>query len=169
MSSGKDQFRKVFSKIRAAVNDLELDTLPEIAEVIRSRIQSQARAGKTMKSGTLEKIKALSPGYVKQRKKWRSRGKELGDVFSPARSNLTVTGQYLDSIKTKSIEKKTATITVGVTGGRKGEKLTNAKLAEYLGMQGRSIWGIDNVTRKRITNMVKADIRNAIRRNLLKK
>lgn len=166
---GKAQFREIFAKIRGAVNDLDLSVLPEIGELVSSRIRAVARTGKTMASGQATKMPALSASYVKDRKRWRARGEKVGDVFSPARSNLTASGQYLDSIKTTKIDKAKAEVVVGATGKRTGESLTNQKLAEYLSEQGRSIWGIDAITRRRIVSMVKADIRNRIRKTLLKK
>ena len=205
MASKSDaQIRKAFANIREAVNDLQLNGLPEIAEFARSRIQAKARSGKTMATGKEEKIKALSPNYVQTRKGWKQAHGEnvkkirknyrqddfnhggighkaaqkmsrdqgvpdTGQFFSPARSNLTVTGQYLDSIEVLKIDKKKAEITIGPTGSRKDSKLSNAKLAEFLSEGGRAIWGLDATAIRRITLMVKEEIRTRFKNNLLKK
>lgn len=160
---------KVFDKIRDAISELQLETLPEIAEYVRKRIETQAKSGKTMVSGESEKLKSLSPNYVAARKKWKKQKKTVSPLFSPARSNLTVSGQYLESISVVKIDLKECSFTIAPSGPRTGEKLSNRKLGEYLADMGFSIAGIDKTGKKVVSTMVKADIARTLKRKLLNK
>jgi hypothetical protein len=97
------------------------------------------------------------------------RGKNIqtdSQFFSPARSNLTLTGQFLNSF-TVATNKLKRLMTIYPSGYRegKGKRLSNKTLGRYLSEQGRSIFGIDLTGRK----VIKQKVLEHIRRNLIKK
>jgi len=82
--------------------------------------------------GKKKKLIGLSENYVQYRKD----NKQLLNKFTrPSRSNLTFTGQMLDSMKIRKI--KRGRLTIGPYGRRRGENLTNQKLAQYVEQNGR--------------------------------
>jgi hypothetical protein len=90
------------------------------------------------------------------------------DFFSPKRSNLTFTGQFLESLKVTKIDQENRIVTIEPTGTR-DDGLKNKKVGEYVAKQGRNIFGIDTTGLKVIKNMVIRELRNSLRKNLLKK
>lgn len=170
-SDAKVRLRGAFNKIATAIKELEIDALPEIAEFVRSRIVAKARTGKTMASGKEESLKPLSPNYIDQRKKLRKSGDKSTDptFFKPAKSNVTLTGEYLNSVHVRSMDKKKGEFVVGPNDQKHADDdFTNQQLAAYLSKQGRSIYGIDDTTKARIIAILKRDVRNTLKKNLLK-
>ncbi len=74
--------------------------LSEIADVAIKDIKFQARKGVSTKTGT--KFAPLSDAWVREREKI---GEETrtNDAFAPKRSNITITGQLLDSMKKRIV------------------------------------------------------------------
>lgn len=77
-----------------------------------------------------ERLKALSPGYVIQRGRFES----LSSFTAPKRSNLTLTGQMLDSMAVLRVGQ--GSVVVGPSGTR-DDGLTNAEVAGYVTAGGR--------------------------------
>lgn len=71
-----------------------------VGEEAKRLIQKRTRLGGSVKTnlGTRSRLKPLSDGYKKQRRNKRS---DLDRTTSPARSNLTYTGQMLREIGVK--------------------------------------------------------------------
>lgn len=153
------------------VEHLPAELFDRIGKYVADRIVMKARTGKRMVNGREVPIKALSPRYIEQRKKMKKSGAKVDDVFfSPKRSNLTRTGQYLKSIKVTETDRAKNKIVIAPSPkSSRGDGVTNEDLAKYLGEQGRNIFGIDATTRKVITKMVKEEIRKQIKRNVLRK
>lgn len=80
--------------------------------------------------GERERLKKLSPRYMVQ----RSRSRRLSPTTGPRKSNLTFTGQMLESVKV--IKPKDGRIVIGPKGYRTDGK-TNEKIAGYQVDQGR--------------------------------
>lgn len=193
--------RDVFQKLPPAL-------FVEVGNYIAARIVFKARTGKTMVDGTEKPLKPLDKEYIEFREsimsgvktgaaRARQRRREnsfqstkgiIKDVkgkvvdpkyFSPARSNLTLTGQYLASIKLKSVNVAERLLTIAPSGMRKrgpqfikvknAPLISNEKLASYLEKQGRSIFGIDKTTKSVISKKVINEIRKGLRKNLLRK
>lgn len=156
---------RVETVIKKAFRDNKL--LKELAEYLKERIYSSTKRGKSLVTG--DKLKPLSPGYVKWRrtlgsskkkslirrlldkfrqhrlgkKKKRNSNIKTGDFFSPARSNLTLTGQMLDALTTDvdtTIGQFKVTVKDNVR--RDGEK-TNLEVAKEVADNGRPFLGID--------------------------
>lgn len=170
-SDAKVKLKGAFSQIARAIKELEVDSLSEISEFVRSRIVAKARGGKTMKSGKEESLPDLSEGYKKQRRDMKKRGDESTDpdFFRPTKSNVTLTGEYLRSVHVKSMDKRKGEFVIGPNDQKHGDDdFTNEQLAQYLAKQGRSIYGIDDTTKERIIAILKRDVRNSLKKNLLK-
>lgn len=97
-------------KVNEIVNRvLDKNLLNEIGSFAAGRIQNRTRLGKGVseQGGKLEKLKPLSDGYKKQRRKNKSK---LSPDAKPAKSNLTFSGQMLESIDYKIEEPDTIVI-----------------------------------------------------------
>jgi hypothetical protein len=183
--------KKVLNSIRKAVTETDDALFREIAEYVRNRMVMKARTGKRMNfKGDQSFPKPLDPKYVRRREIAQSTGKPPVDseFFSPSRSNITFTGQYLKSIGLGKVDKRNRIIEIEPKGVRKGENrraeilnsrkpkrkkpyvpLTNAKLAEYLAEMGRNIFGLDPVGRKSVKQRILRDLRKKLRKNILRK
>lgn len=87
------------------------------------------------KSPTGEKLKPLSKKYVEYRKKYPPEGA----FGSASKSNLTYTGQMLDSMRDRSTSKK---ISIILQGKRKNGGLSNAEVGDHVQNNGRSFFAL---------------------------
>ena len=96
-----DQFSRNFSKnIRQAIDQaINRATLNETGDFLSQQIRIRTRAGRGIAEpeGRPQRLEPLSTQYIGQRRRFRANG-DLSSQTSPARSNLTLTGQMLDSI-----------------------------------------------------------------------
>ncbi len=95
------KFSDIPKMIEKALEEMSSkDTLRVIGEEAKDLIQTRTRLGGGVKTslGPRSRLKPLSDGYKKDRK--RNRG-ELDRNTSPARSNLTYTGEMLRDIGVK--------------------------------------------------------------------
>lgn len=162
------------SDIKATFNLILQDqkVIAEVAQMIIKDIQYQTRRGVSAIDGS--KFKPLSMSWIKMRKRIVS---PTHPTFNPTRSNLTISGQLLESIKYESKgqgrirfyfdgDHEPYKIT-GVKGNKKGQSLTigkkmpNEKLAGYVEAQGRPFFGVRKSLEPRISKILVA----AIRRN----
>ncbi len=141
------------------------------------RIQAETRKGNDLTgSSDLASAKrqpSLSPAYKGFRKKL-AQGKVSEDhpwwfepdptFMRPDKSNLTATGQLLDSLSGR-VNKSTNEIIVTPTGTRdqtkqaKGGFSTNVALAKDLAERGRTFLGLDALGVKRIKKFILDEIR----------
>jgi hypothetical protein len=164
--------KSMLNRIKSAVAEIDDPVFKEIAEYVRSRMVMKARTGKRMTDQGDKKFPALkSQKYIEARERAQKTGKPEVDqeFFSPKRSNITFTGQYLKSIGLGKVDKKNRIIQIEAKGGRKKEKLTNKKLAQYLAQMGRNIFGLDPVGRKSVKQRILRDLRKKLRKNILRK
>lgn len=106
--------------------------LDPIADIAANLIRVRTRLGYGVRSEGQErsKLKPLSSKYIDFRKKY----KNLSGFTTAKRSNLTLTGQLLDSLKGRS---NTRGIIVYLDKRRNGESLTNPQLKDYQEEKGR--------------------------------
>lgn len=164
---------KFLDGVKEAVSLFDEEFYLTLSEYVVDRITRKARAGKRLTENGDVDLPTLSPGYVEQRKKWQKEGKpDLHELFRPSRkkSNLTVTGNYLESLRATKINRESRTLIVEPTGVRP-EGLTNKKLAQYLRNmnKGYDIFGFDKVGRKVLKTKVLNEIRKQLRKKLLRK
>lgn len=128
------KIRSIFSRINKSMKDAAdpLNILPT-AQFTIDLIVKRARLGYGVDHDEGDKFTfpSLSANY----RAFRARYSGLSGTTSPNKSNITLTGQLLDSIDV--IRKKDGEIVIGPTGTRSGSSLTNKKLAGYLADQGR--------------------------------
>jgi len=161
---------ETLDRIRKAISEIDDETFKEIGKYAADRVVMKARTGKTMITGQEEPLKPLSANYIKSRQALAKnpKGKADPDFFSPRRSNLTLTGQYLKSIVVTKIDKMKRLITIEPTGDRT-DGPDNKTLAGYLAKQGRNIFGIDKTGRQVIKQKVLRALRNQLRSKILRK
>ena len=163
---------KVELQVKKKLESLLKDTsmLNEVGETTTEMIVNNARSGKVFKSGKKEKIKRLKKISIEHRK-YLSKYNSTSDVYSPARSNLSFTGQFLKSIKHTI---KRGLIVIEPTGDRSGYKTgpnskdnnppTNKQLAKFLADNGREIFGgLDKISIKRLKTLILRFLRRKLR------
>ena len=120
------QFKAIVAKLNKVLADsVKPQAIKATAQFARDIVVKRTRLGYgvTTKGGSKELFKKLSPNYVKQRKMFAG----LHALTRPNKSNLTRTGQMLDSI-TATTEK--GAIIIKPTGTRRdGQK--NYDIAKY--------------------------------------
>jgi len=187
--SGLNKIRKLTKRIF----DKDIFTnrlVKEVGLFSQERVKAVTRTGYGVTNSKKKKLKRLSNSYKDMRRgavKFRTvngavipfqepdeRIQEVDKkFFEPDFSNLTFSGQLLESIK-YTYNRAKHIFTIQPTGKRKklpGESktLTNKKVAEYVAKGGRPFLGIDKKGDKTIANMIKREIRAQLRKNNLKK
>lgn len=143
----------------------------EEVQQIKESVVNTLRSGKLLDGSN---IKGLKPGTVEQRRRLATVNR-TGKGYSPGKSNLTFTGQFLKSF-VASIERGARGIIIKVSpsgihrgykrlrGGR-GKATTNQKIAAGQKAQGRDITAIGPKKSKEIRNIFVRLLRRSIRRN----
>lgn len=132
MPSSSQQIKKVFQNIEKAINDaVKAKELRPLAEYAIDLIVKRTRLGYGVNRqfGSKVKLKKLSERYIEQRERSR-----LSGLTRPGTSNLTFTGQLLDSLRI--ISQSGSSIKIGPQGRRK-DGLGNDEVAAYQEEQGR--------------------------------
>lgn len=129
--SARNDLERFISRLEKTVKDAasapQCKALGE--EAIRLIVKRTRLGYGVTTQGIKQPLKKLSPGYIKFRKK-----QNLSEFTTPSRSNLTFTGQLLDSMRVMFVSQ--GRVVVGPKGLR-NSKLTNEKLAEYVAKAGR--------------------------------
>ena len=169
-------------------NDLKID----LAKFTREMVWKRIKSGKGVNSDKLpfaitkhQKLKPLSKGYKRYRrtgivefqaKKWYGGiyevvdvkinvGKPaLGQYGTPDRSNLTLTGQLLNSM-TFDVKKYGFVVLIPATR-RRGEKITNQQLAKYLSKGGRPFMSLTAGESRILKSRMKKQIQRKLKKLL---
>jgi hypothetical protein len=131
---------------------LSSKTLLQMAEVWRKRIYSFTKSGKSLVTG--DKFKSLKQGYVDFRRKYQG---ARGELFKPAKSNLTLTGQMLESLRERANQRQQR-ININLVGNRDDGK-SKDEVAKYVAENGRPFLGLDDKGRERLNQIALRDIR----------
>lgn len=165
-------FGKTLSNIKEKIVrfGIEREGYHEIGKFSVNRIKSFTRSGKSIVTGS--KFKPLSQSYISYRSGkvtfWQNENGKLiaapiksnllkktdSEFFSKKRSNLTFTGQMINSIVYKIIQ-------FGVKIFLKGSR--NNKVAKYVSVE-RPFMGMDEIGFKRINAIIKRTIRKKFSR-----
>lgn len=139
--------KNISEKLKRSV-DASIDN--QLANKIVDQIKKRTRLGFGVgPGGKQEKLKALNPNYRNQ----RARQEDLSGNTTPAKSNLTRSGEMIDSTKGTV---KNSTIFISVTGRRKdGSGLTNDQVREYTEEQGRRFLALTNAEKKALIREIK--------------
>lgn len=165
----KRSLARIETKGRALKRSLSEIRTPEymqkLGEFVAEKIRIRTRLGFGVENEDAEKkrMEGLKDSTISARERLRARG-ELHPQTTAKRSNLTATGQLLDSIKPKKVTPRT--VTVGPTGQRRGESLTNQKVAEGLFAQGRKFATLSRDEKSAVANRIRADMKAFLRKAL---
>lgn len=150
---------KVNIKASDLIRDIKVTpkTLLTLAEFWVSRIQGFTRTGKSLVTGA--RLSPLSAAYIKRRALYQG---TKGEAFSPAKSNLTLTGQLLASLKPTANHSRQS-VSVTPTGSRDDGR-TNQDVASYVAEQGRPFLGLDEKGRARMIRLIIDDLRRTLKK-----
>lgn len=158
---------KKLSKIEKGFEDKRL--LEPVADIAIKDIQRNTKATRGFnKSGDRDKLPGISEEWIERRKKLSGTNATTG-VYSPRRSNLSFTGQLLDSLKAKFRGRK---ITIEPTGtrtpyknlkGGQSSPVENKIVAKGLQDMGFIFLGVDEKTTKKIKTEITRFIRRLLR------
>lgn len=158
MNNPFDPFSKAMQEaLRKATQPNEMKKLgEEAAEMIKTR----TRLGYGVeRSGTKrERLDPLAESTKESKKQKRKRG-ELSPLTTPSRSNLTDTGELLDSQQVTSVAQ--VEVTIGPKGRRKDGK-TNEEVGSYVTENGRPYNNLSDVEEKRITESLRKRVQNLV-------
>lgn len=173
---------------------LSPESMKVFAEVAAGMVRLRTRLGDGVaKEGAeKQKLKPLAESTIKARQgklgffrsprgntvAYKRDGKnppKLHEKTSPKKSNLTFTGQLLDSIKPKDVRRAHATI--GPEGARKStppwpgasapkSALTNEQVAQHVTDGGRPFNHLSRVETKRLADAIKKEVRQEIKKRL---
>jgi len=128
--------------------------LKSVGKTAAQVVYRRTKSGKDKDSSAL---KPLSLGYISSRKQYTG---TKGKFFSPARSNLTRTGQMLDAILVK-IER--SVITLSVDTSLRDDGLTNSEVAQYVS-KSRAFFSLTDDEIQILIRMVEKQLRAFVRR-----
>ena len=130
---------------------LSADFLQELGNQVSTTIYKRVKAGGGAENGQRTRLAPLSAGYISARKgtvqfttqegkfvEFKIKKTKLGNFGSAGRSNLTRTGQMLDSIDFK-VTRNGVTIFIP-DSPREDSALSNADVAKFVTKQGRSFF-----------------------------
>lgn len=133
MASNKENMARWIAKLNGAVMDASgPEQLKAIGAFMIERIAVRTRLGYGVKDNLAEKNKLnpLSKKYVEFRKSYPF----LSDLTTPKRSNLTKTGDMIDSLRVKDFKKNA--IRIGPTGFDR-DGVSNSSKAYWQERMGR--------------------------------
>lgn len=133
MANSVKQFAKIIKKLEKSVKEaIDKSALVDVGRFARDIVVKRTRLGYGVDRDFAQKkrLARLSPNYVKRRKMFDG----LSQNTTPTRSNLTLTGQMLDSIESNV---KRGIIEIKPTGRRTDGK-RNEDIAIYNEQGGRN-------------------------------
>jgi hypothetical protein len=138
--------------------------MEEMGEVMITQVQFETRRGNSIRLGT--KFKSLSESWIEVRKRLAS----TAQAFSPRRSNVTASGQLLESLRSIFVSKGLVQVKhIGThkpyttTDGKKlGGQIDNDLLATYV-QKNRPYLGVNDRAQKQIEKLLVAYIRRSAR------
>lgn len=183
----QDALAKMQAMKDAAREVMQPANMAKFGEQIRSMIKIRTRVGFSVDATGEPKhaMKPLKPSTITQRQAMQGKasgsGKGLtghakrdavhsaGGLYpetTPSKSNLTRTGQLLDSEAVKSVE--FGRVSVGPTGQRSDSSHSNSEIAEFQAQKGRSYNKLSDIELKRLNDSVRNMIRSIMRDKLTK-
>lgn len=168
----KEELAKIQAAITAAVNDAIAPTqMKRIAGLAEDEIRVRTRLGKGVATpnGPQGAFAPLKPSTIESRKRAKIRG-DLSNESSPSKSNLTSTGEMLDSLRGTATGKGKAVVK---PTGTRDSGLTNEKLASFHErgtpkMRKRPFMNLSSLQVDRITDEVRRDVLARVKKALTK-
>lgn len=140
---------------------MKLEWAQYLADIIYKRTKSGKGLTQNKVSiggNSLKKIEPLSKGYVEYRKR-----KILGPYASPQRSNLTFSGELLESIVARL---KGDAAVVEIENVQHYSGISMPELANRVSEKGRPFFGAADNEAKILESFIKREIRNKIRKQI---
>jgi len=161
MSAANDITRfvkKLFGVFDRFVDDAKMRAIGvEASRLIK--VRTRLGYGVSSNGKQRKKLKKLSDNYLIFRAKHRD---ELDSETSPERSNLTFTGQLLNSMKVKKAKK--GSVIIGPSGKRSGERLTNDELGQHVEDAGRPFNYLSNLETKQVERFARKTFGDLVKR-----
>jgi hypothetical protein len=181
----KTQMLRFTKRLKGIVeNASSKEVMKEVGEQAVRLIQQDARKGNDYKGG---KFKPLSADYMKKRAQaggkkkppfgnpkltWKEPNlknykQDLHPVARPRKSNVTATGQLIDSIEVSKIMERS--VEVECSGSRSPSafdsgKLSNAEVAYYVEKAGRHFLGLSDKSKEKIRKFYDRIVKTILRR-----
>lgn len=144
--NSKKSIRDIFKRIESALEiAVKPATLRPLAQFTIDIVVKRTRLGYGVdrQFGVKKKLKPLSDKYIEHRERLKrslrgrsgSRSITLSEFTSPSKSNLTLSGQMLASMRI--LKEEHQRITIGPSGKRTDTNRTNQQIANYQADQGR--------------------------------
>lgn len=192
----KDAMAKVQALQKAATELRKPENMRELGNSLASMIKIRTRVGFGVDAAGESKhpLKPLLDSYIEQRKaqgsfaqrraenkfgkdnmdklgknQYRDKVFEQKGLYpetTASKSNLTRSGQMLNSIDVKKVE--TGRVSVGPTGNRTDTDKTNSEIAEYNAEKGRSFNYPSDIELKRLNDSIKTKLKTLMRGLLTK-
>jgi hypothetical protein len=128
------------------------------------RIRTRLGSGVKSVGGTKQALKPLADSTKENRKRLKIQGK-LSSLTSPGKSNLTMTGQMLESLKGDAVSRGKGIIRLT---GTRPEGLSNEKLGEYVS-EARPFMNLTKSELKEIVDDIRKDALQRVRRALTRR
>lgn len=157
MSNNLKRLKELSERISQAVNE-SIDTAQSkrLGDNLAGQIRKRTRLGYGVgTNGQQQRLLRLTDLYIEHREDNRS---DLSEATRPGKSNLTATGQMLNSLRGRGAR---AQIVVEITGNRTKElgdrrsRLSNSQVARYVQEQGRPFFKVTNAEKNGLAREVK--------------
>lgn len=163
------QLRDVRKVLRNAVDRdlISLDQMKKVGLKASELVVKRTRQGRGVNradgGGNTSPLKQLTERYINYRKQNRFR---LHPDTSPGKSNLTFSGQMLDSFTVRQTSK--GRVFIGPGGRRSGGGPTNAQVGQFVIEQGRVFNNLSRGEIRELAKFYQATFPRIARRNGLK-
>lgn len=160
---GSKSFNKV---LEVALNK---DTMDEVGKELVTMTKKNLKQGIITDGNVVGKLPPLSPDWIARRKVLAMHN-QTAPWFKPAKSNITLTGQLIESVKYdtwKNVVKidfsNESRVPYTNKNGSKGKSISNKKLAGFLAERHGSLIGLTEPMRNRVIKIVERRLRALLR------
>lgn len=143
-------------QVQAIIDEIKSkENLDELGKDVVEIIKKRTRLGYgCSEEGNKERLEPLSPSYVKTRKDWKKTG-HLSSATSPAKSNLTLTGEMIDSLESSANNEGELFIELSDDFSRR-KAIWNSEM-------GRPFMGLTKQEEKRVTDLIKDKVAKLVK------
>lgn len=160
MSKASETLRNQQKRLDKVIDTIDgKEYFAKIPDLILDRTRGEGY-GITKEDGRRQKLKGLADSTVLQRESMDRRG-QLSSETTPKTSNLTATGQLLDSIVYKKSGKKHQIVMIDK---RKKGKANNSDIVDGQAKMGRKFFGLTKVEREQLEKNVLNKLNESIKK-----
>lgn len=159
MSNPLNQLDKIIKRLNSSVADvIDKKSMTAVGKFAVTLIVKRTRLGYGVNDslGQRSKLRPLSPGYIKQRKNFP----DLNQLTRPSKSNLTRTGQMLESM-TSTVKSK-GSVVIAPTGIR-DDGQSNMDIARYNAERGRIFNNVSELEFKQLVRFYRKTFGDLLR------